>query len=365
MKNCSETYRICDNISCKICYNKSFASYNKKTNTGKLIIDCYNQKKNNYYNIKKIYRYSSKKYWFKCDKCMHDFKISTSKINRSRWCPYCGKHKLCGDSNCNICFDRSLSSFTDKTKKGKLKIECIDLTDNKGTSPINIHKGSNKNYQFICDICLHKFKCRIAHITGKKKVWCPYCSKPTQKICDSNKCDICYNNSFASYDGKTSLGKLKTKCWDCNKNNVTPRDIISGTHKKYWFNCDICKHDFETGIVGVINNTWCPYCSGNVICMVDSCSFCFDRSFASYKKKTSAGKLIIDCWDINKNEPLLPRNIFLKSKKKFWFNCDICQHKFNGIISCIASKNVWCPYCSGNTICINVDCDTCFTPLFI
>ena len=31
-------------------------------------------------------------------------------IKKGGWCPYCLKNKLCGNIDCKICFDKSLSS---------------------------------------------------------------------------------------------------------------------------------------------------------------------------------------------------------------------------------------------------------------
>ena len=35
-----------------------------------------------------------------------------------------------------------------------------------------------------------------------------------KKLCEDDNCKSCYNNSFASYTGKTPCGKRKVDCWD-------------------------------------------------------------------------------------------------------------------------------------------------------
>ena len=43
------------------------------------------------------------------------------------WCPYCciPTQKICGDKKCKMCFDKVFSSYKEKTKNGKLKIDCL------------------------------------------------------------------------------------------------------------------------------------------------------------------------------------------------------------------------------------------------
>ena len=62
------------------------------------------------------------------------------------------------------------------------------------------------------------------------------CRDNQQKLCGKEECKICFKRSFASYDGKTSNGNLKVECWDYEKNDKTPYEVIKGTHTKYKFN---------------------------------------------------------------------------------------------------------------------------------
>src|SRR4051812_10543670 len=101
---------------CQICYEKSFASYEKSK---------YWSDKNEFkpWQFKKQ---SQKKFWFKCDKSNHEFESTISHISTGSWCPYpcCCKSngKLCIDESCNICFNASFAShekaecWSDKNK---------------------------------------------------------------------------------------------------------------------------------------------------------------------------------------------------------------------------------------------------------
>jgi hypothetical protein len=242
-----------------ITFERSFASYTEETKNGKLKIECWIKEKNNNKTPRDITKGTTKKYWFKCDICNHDFKTRIDNITcNTRWCSYCTNQKLCDDKNCNHCFEKSFASYTEETKNGKLKIDCW-IKEKNNKTPRDIFKATNKKYWFKCDICNHEFEKIISSITCHT-IWCPYCV--SQKLCDDENCNHCFERSFASYDSKTANGKLKIDCWIKKKNNdLTPRDITKGACNKYWFKCDVCKKNFETRIGSITcNNVWCPNC---------------------------------------------------------------------------------------------------------
>lgn len=43
------------------------------------------------------------------------------------------------------------------------------------------------------------------------------CSSKQRQLCGLKECKICFDRSFASYEGKTPNGKLKVNCWDYEK----------------------------------------------------------------------------------------------------------------------------------------------------
>jgi DNA-directed RNA polymerase subunit RPC12/RpoP len=116
---CTSTQRkLCGN--CKICFERSFFSVDKLTkNKIKKIIDCWDYEENKIHP-KYIRKRSHKIQSFICDSCNHIFKQSPDLIDRGYWCNYCSNKILC-EERCKICFDKSLASFKEKTKKRKFK----------------------------------------------------------------------------------------------------------------------------------------------------------------------------------------------------------------------------------------------------
>lgn len=126
----------------------------------------------------------------------------------------------------------------------------------------------------------------------------------------------------------------KAKYWS-NKNVKRPEDCALNSHKKYWFDCDKCGHEFENDLNHInTSKRWCLFCSNQKLCKNENCSMCFNKSFASHPKSNYFSK-------INK---LAPREVFLSSNLKYWFNCDKCEHQFYISPNKISQMSRWCCY---------------------
>ena len=208
---------------------------------------------------------------------------------------------LCGNNNCDICFNRSLISYKSKTKNNKFKINCFNVKLNNHMEIKYITKKDNKKYWFSCDVCHHDFEKRISCVTNGS--WCPYCSLPCKKICNDLSCTFCINNLFISYNGKTKNGKFKKDCFNVDMNKkYNINKIFKCSEKKLWFNCDICKHNFLAHPNSINKGRWCPYCCipCKKICNNINCKFCLSKTLASYQGRTKNNNLKINCWNKQK-----------------------------------------------------------------
>jgi hypothetical protein len=79
----------------------------------------------------------------------------------------------------------------------------------------------------------------------------------------------------------------------------------------------------------------------------------FEKSFASHQKA--------EFWSVKNKEK--PDEVFMKSGKKFWFDCNKCNHSFEVSLDSIVLRSTWCKYCY-NDICTNKDCKYCFKKSF-
>ncbi len=241
---------LCGKEECKICFPRSFQYYMISILQIEKLL-CWIDK-----DIKpsEVYRSDiKKKYKFICYICDHIFEISIQKIvYRNQWCCYCYGNNgiMCNlGKNCEFCYKKSLEYHMNENIE---KFKTIKWSSINSENPSQISKCSHIKYVFECNICEHKFSSTLNNITTNNSK-CPYCNH--NKICFDFNCDLCFNNSFASFENKDKL-----KCWS-DKNQIRPRNVFKSTHIKYIFKCSSCERDFKTPLNNIISqNKWCPYC---------------------------------------------------------------------------------------------------------
>lgn len=239
--------KLCANEKCEACFDKSFASHPKSKQWSN----------KNILSPREVFKKcSAKKFWFDCDNCKHLFDIKPADVTFGIWCSYCSTQggKLCDDSYCDNCFNRSFASHP--------KAEYWDSTKN-NSSPRNVFKHSNFSFWFSCRNCRHSFCKPLCDIN--KGHWCSYCSSTNGKLCDDDHCENCYDRSFASC--------LKSKYWS-KRNKLSPRDVFKSTGKKYFFDCEKCSHLLHIPPSNVIRGGWCVFCAKQKSCGIESCSYC-------------------------------------------------------------------------------------------
>jgi len=291
-------------------YERSFASHEKAK---------YWSKKNGDVKPEDVSKSSHTKYWFDCDKCSHSFENALNNVVAGRWCPFCKNKKLC-EEECQHCYDNSFASHENAKFWSK---------KNGDVKPRDVFQKSNKKYWFDCHKCKHSFDSSLNHVTHGK--WCPYCEN--QKLCENQECISCLNKSFASHE--------KAKYWSKKNEDVKPRDVFICSGKKYWFDCDKCKHSFDSALSNIFAGNWCSYCCvpSRQLCEKEECIHCLNRSFASHEKAKFWSK---------KNGDVNPRNVFKRSGQRCWFDCHRCNNTFDIPLYNIVA-GVWCSYCKHKT----------------
>ena len=220
---------LCDDENCKMCFDNSFAS-NKKSIFWS---------SNNILLPRQVSRASGKKYLFKCNKCNHEFINQLDSVAKGSWCSYCANKTLCDDDNCKMCFDNSFASCLlqkNWSPKNTLK-------------PRQVLRCSKKTYIFLCE-CGHEFTATCDN--AKKKKTCPYCVASSKIFCSDEKCQQCFNKSFAS--------SKFINFWNYDKNVDNPRYLCNYNLKIYWFKCEN-QHDFELPLAKISSGRCCPICA--------------------------------------------------------------------------------------------------------
>ena len=274
-----------------------------------------------------ISKYTTEKYLFECNQCMHEFLTSPAIISRSKssGCPYCNNVLLC-DKDCEFCYNKSFASHE----------KSVFWSDENNIDKRKVFKNTIKKYKFTCK-CAHTFESSPGSI-NKNNSWCPYCSG--LKIC--GQCEICIKKSFASNEKAIFWSEL---------NKDKPENIFKSCKNKYYFNCN-CGHTILKSPRDIARGIWCSYCSNQLLC--GNCDECNNKSFAKNEKSLYLRDK--DKIEVNK--------IFKGSDKKLWFICNKCNHDFESSINEVVHGS-WCPYCANLKLCsIDKDCIYCFKKTF-
>ena len=190
--------------------------------------------------------------------------------------------------------------------------------------PEDFSLNSHKKIWFDCSECGHTFDTSLLNINQLNN-WCPYCYN--RKLCGN--CQDCNNKSFASHPMAIN--------WS-DKNKLKPKEVLKGSGKMYYFNCNECLHEICMSLKNISSKgRWCSYCSHQKLCNKNDCNMCYNNSFASVERSKYLN-------DKTNN----PRHIFKSTNKKYKFNCNKCDNSFDKMISDV-TRGIWCPFCINKT----------------
>jgi very-short-patch-repair endonuclease len=175
---------------------------------------------------------SNKKFLFNCDICSHDYQQAPSnKLYRGSGCPYCNNKLRCG--NCDHCLKNSCFRYKELwSDKNKENCEKIALS-------------CHKKFLFNCDTCNHEYE-QSPNDKTHRGSGCPYCNNKLR----CGDCEHCLKNSCFRYK----------EIWS-DKNKENCGEIALQSNKKFLFNCDTCKHEYEQSPNDKTNKGQdCPFC---------------------------------------------------------------------------------------------------------
>ena len=98
-------------------------------------------------------------------------------------------------------------------------------------------------------------------------------------------------------------------CNQCKKMLDSKKFELKKDNISYYTRCITCRNKFNKYQKNKYNKT----CSRQTLCNKEDCNNCYNKSFASYKGKTSNGKLKVDCW--HEDNKLKPREVFKSCNK--------------------------------------------------
>jgi hypothetical protein len=231
----------------------------------------------------------------------HKWVAKYSKGELLNSCPYCANQKVHEGFNLQTEFPEIASQWH-PTKNGKLR--AVDVTP-----------GSSRAVCWICEKG-HEWKAVIASRTSQN-LGCAVCSG---------------RRSGDGFNLETELPQLTTQ-WHPTKNgDLTPRDVVVGSVKRVWWQCQK-GHEWDATIKKRVSSPACPFCAGT-----------------RADKTTSLQALhpeLMKEWHPTKNSELDPSELLSGSGKKAWWRCAE-GHEWQAHIINRTKRGSGCKKCADN-----------------
>ena len=157
-------HRAKSNSGCPVCANKVVISgLNDLATTHPELSKDWNIEKNGELTAKKITFGSSKRVWWKCHKCGHEWQMSVNRRSSMNiGCPVCMGRKLVVGKTDLLAKDPVIAKLWHPSKNGVI-------------TPEKVHAGSHTSAWWKCDRCEHEWQKNIREQVKVRK--CPYCAK--------------------------------------------------------------------------------------------------------------------------------------------------------------------------------------------
>lgn len=256
-----------------------------------------------------VTRSSNKKVWWKCSKCGAGWMATVdSRTSHNRGCPYCAGKRV-----------NSLNSLA--TKRPDVA-EKWDSHKNGDLTPHDVTMSSRKAVWWRCGKCGESWNAPPYRLSAGHG--CPYCS--------GNKVGI--SNNLAS------LRPDLAESWVNELNaGMTPRNVLGGSTKKYWWRCKVCGEVWNASVASRISGRNCPYCAGRKAGRANN---------LAYKRPDIARS-----WASDLNSNLTPDAVTVGSHKKVWWRCLECGREWMATVKDRTGKGSGCPFCSNRKKILN------------
>lgn len=136
------------------------------------------------------------------------------------------------------------------------------------------------------------------------------------------------------------------KEWDWDNNEgITPSQVSSGSHKKVFWICPICKKSYSKAICNrtspskrTAESKKCPICLGRII-------------IPGYNSLKATNPKVVELeWDYSKND-IDPDTIPPHQNKKYWWKCNNGHQSYESTVNNkISGTGGNCPYCSSQKL---------------
>jgi hypothetical protein len=245
---------------------------------------------------------SGKKVWWKCSRCLREWRVSPSK---RRGCRSCVRRLL---------LDAKKRSESLAVKNPEVAKDWHP-TKNEDLKPTDIRPGSTKKVWWICPEG-HEWE-----------------TTPSSRVYQRSGCHTCSRRVVTTDNDITVTHPELVKKWH-PKNDLKPTDVVSGSGKKVWWKCSRCPYEWESPICYVTR------------AKREICDACAGRIPVPWRNLATEYPELVKEWHPTKNGGLKSTDVHSADKRKVWWKCLKCPHEWSAQI--YHRKNgSGCPACAG------------------
>jgi Zn finger protein HypA/HybF involved in hydrogenase expression len=346
---CLRTYKatICNRVgnmsTCPYCASKKVCSDNALSDLFPDVAKEWHPTKNGKLNPTQVMRFSAKRAWWLCRKCLYEWNTAISdRTYLSAGCPACYRARIEYEKQHHVKAIRRpivlgekgeavpRSWYEDPNRKVKSLADSNPKiarewhpTKNGKWTPRDFARASGVKAWWKCNKGPdHEWQATICHRT-KSGRGCPFCAGQRASITNSLK----------------GLYPQIAKEWHKKRNGkLTPSDVTSRSEKKVWWQCKrFPDHEWETIVAVRTNGGGCPQCSNAKVSKQNSLKTKFPYLAAQLHP--------------TKNGDLKGDQIIAHSKKKVWWFCkNGPDHVWQATPSDRTIKGSGCPACAGKKV---------------
>lgn len=314
-----------------------------------------------------------KRFWWLCNKCQSEFESSTQAMVRSyttfaKGCPYCAGKKVKRENSFATLHPDVMDEYASENKMDPFTVaEKSDKTVNwicrnnpkhkwsasfkqraNGTGNCPECRGWHYNKMLwqerpdlekYFDTRKNKRLFKSYSFKSNDKVWwiCEKGHSFERAICNavianSFECSICTNKQLAVgiNDLASQFPELAAE-FDCERNKITPDQVIQNSMTEYWWHCKEGHDFFRSSYYRTTSFSRCPICTRTIVVKGIN-------DFQTVYPK------ILEIWDYDKND-VKPDEISDRNTGKFTFKCSK-GHTYDSYLSTAIYNNFNCLICN-------------------
>ena len=173
--------------------------------------------------------FSSKKVWWKCPKCSHEWKANINNRSNGNGCPACSNQVATFNNNLAVTHPELCKEW--HPTKNKL-------------TPKKVTYGKKAKVWWLCSKCNYEWEATISN--RSKGRGCPQCKR---------KVATALTNVFNTHP------HLKNEWHYALNGKLKPESLTSGSKQKVWWLCSKCTHEWQAVVHSRSKGHGCPECA--------------------------------------------------------------------------------------------------------